>query len=208
MADQTDQRDALRPITRVAAVLFYSGAVVLAVFGIGALFSDDFSFLGVGAGEVCLTTSEYQIPIGSDTSPVPNVVHLSSELARVCTTAPTGGAIALGLLCSLPNVVLFLGASWMVLGVSRIAGRERVFSEPVVASLRRLAWWVVIGGVVAAAIQSWAEANLVALIIPDSHSDAPRAFMTNFPWGVLFAGVGVFTVARIVRLGVRETRAG
>ncbi|MGW5641968.1 hypothetical protein ACWEV3_08620 [Saccharopolyspora sp. NPDC003752] len=207
MADQSDQRDALQPITRVATVLFYYGAIVLAVFGIAALFSTNFSFLGVSKGEVCSITSEYQIPISSDASPVPNVVHLHSELAQVCTTAPTGAAIALGLLSRLPNAVLYLGTLWMILRLSRIAGRDRVFSEPVVASLRRLAWWLVIGGVAAAAIQSWAEADLVALIVPDSHSSAPRAFMTNFPWGVLFAGVGVFTVARIVRLGVRETRA-
>jgi len=199
----TNHQEALQPLARLATVLFYLGAAGLLIFLPGALLSPNVSYGDVSQDMVCVLAETLHLPFGPIDPPPPSV-QVSREAAKVCTTDPVGSEIAVGVLAQLPKALLYLGALWTLRTMHRATGREGLFGQSMVRWTQRLSWWLLAGGVVAAALQSWGEANLINQILPSENASVPHVFLDNFPWGTLLAGLGVLTVSRITRVANRE----
>jgi hypothetical protein len=198
------EKNPLEPIAGVAAGLFN---IMVMSMGVGVLFAifggDAVSFFGAGGPRVCADANATYS--GSQFPGMPPGVTVSSTGSQVCAASTDWFQHLLAVLVNVPEFVIFMGVLWAVRKLTRAAERDGVYSLALVSWVRRLGWWLTAGSVAAMVVRGVATTHLLASMLPgDSAEDQRPLGLINwdFPTVAFVAGLGVLTLARILRIGV------
>jgi hypothetical protein len=202
-------RDPLEPFATVVRSVTRLLGVFLVVGAISAVTSDDAGYFGVG-NDICVDTGiSESLEKPSFADELTAGVQSVSQGIGFCRTDPTVGQAVLQVLTELPNLLLVLSVLvllWRTVGNAR---RQGPFSVATAAGVRATAWLLLLGGVVAGAVQEVAKVALIGTMAKDGSTLAPEpsefvfAALSGVSPLLLFAGLGVLTVARILRTGVQ-----
>ena len=203
-------RDPLEPFATVVRSAIGLLVAYLAGSAITAVASGHPRFFGVG-DDICVDTR-----ISESIEHPPFADELTGGVSSVsqgilfCRTAPTVGQAVLQVLTELPSLLLVMSVLvllWRAIGNAR---RQGSFSVAAAARVRATGWLLLLGWVIAGAVQEVAKLALLDTMITDGSTRAPDpsefvfAVLSGVSPFLLFAGLGVLTVARILRTGVQE----
>lgn len=200
-----DRADPLAPIelavTVVAALLalLLVVAIPLAVFGSGAV-------LGLGDEEACATVRPGTVPYGvADGLPRSEGVdglHRDArtwpERIEVCDRHPSTGVKAAATGGGAADVAVLVGFLVLTRRLIRTARHRGLFTPAVAAATGLLGWFLLLGSLGAAVVQALADGVVISSAVDDvGWADGLRDF--DMPWTLVLVGVGVLTVARVIR---------
>lgn len=195
--------------------------VGLTVAGTAAtVFDDHSSFLGSGTGRVC---AEPQVTFGGgeyDKALAPYREMLNREVVapdaavtvaglRVCDHTPATAQRVLDSLTQAPEFLLYFAVFFLFFRLLRAAESDGPFSPLVAGRLRTTGWTLIVGGYLAHAIQNAARTALEnTFAVPDGMLHYGSGFVVakgvfTLPLTDLLTGLGLLTVARILRVGAR-----
>jgi hypothetical protein len=203
--------------TLLAATLV-AGLVLLAT-------NANVSFMGYGRGMVCVPAMDLGLSQGDSASNgifvnlKPGSWQFASQ-ADVCARRPTLGQRTLVTLDTLPMGLVYTGMFvlfWRLIAAIR---RRGVFAAGIARRLRSLAWFILAGGLLATAAQEVSRAAFVDTLLghhswPSAQHPAPDGWITDHvsllnvltinraPFGLLIVGLGLLTLARVLRLGAQ-----
>ncbi|MEZ7004888.1 DUF2975 domain-containing protein [Streptomyces sp. AD55] len=198
------------PLEPTSTAVMAGLTVVATLTGMGllvALFADDASVLGIGEKSFCVTDTT--TTIGVDEQPIPAFRPAPGASFRVdahpeyCTEAPSTVQALLNAATRLVPFVFIVGALLLALRLIRGAARDGLYTTRTAERLRRLGWWLLAGSVLTAIATSMAEKALLASLRLDSDISAVSGLLSwDVPFMAGFAGLGVLSFARIMRLGI------
>ncbi|GGV41921.1 hypothetical protein GCM10010245_65790 [Streptomyces spectabilis] len=208
-------RNPLEPMsTAVKGAVALIAAVVLVTL-LAAPFVN-VTVLGIGGDSVCATDQATTVgagknPFPDDIRPAPGAAVTLDAHPRYCTDDPSALQGLLSAAHVVGPLVYFLGA--LVLAVRLIQGAERqgLYTVQTAGRLRVLGWWMLGGSVFAAVTSSVTETSIAASLSGDGGILAASGlWMWDVPFTAIFAGLGLLTFARIMRIGagMREDLAG
>jgi Protein of unknown function (DUF2975) len=185
-----------------AAVLIL--AVVATLFGTG-------TFAGLGHAQVCVTDPN----VGGSSGANPFIGTYAAKAGAqlqppdgplsACALRPGLGQHLLYSLMTIPQVLLWGGILLLLWRLLVIARRQGPFTVRVAGAMRVLAWYILAGSALAAAIEELATVLLLGSLVaprPEGFdSVAFTALRALVPVPAL-AGAALLTFARIVELGV------
>jgi hypothetical protein len=208
--DKRSTRDPLEPMAGTVTVLCALLAVFLtlkayAAAGIGGTF-------GWGDGSVCATDPYTQGGgedwLGRTMQPAPGIEV--SFTPRYCDNSPGGGARLLSTLTELPSSALCIGALFLLYWLVRAARRDGPYTVRTAGRLRFLGWYLAAGSIVCHLAESVAGAALLNSL--RAADDRPLLYDAahGMPYFAVLTGIGLLSLARIVRLGtaMREDLEG
>lgn len=203
----TTQRHRLtEPLGSVTA--FFGSLLMVAVLaGIVVALTGSGSVAGLGRGPVCVTQpghgySDSQWTSHLGVSARPGGWLTVNGTVQACAAHPGFGQRALLALMNLPVLLLWGCVLFLLWRLLTAARRTGPFTIPAAAAMRLLGWVIIVGSVVAAAIQGFATDQLLNTLLtthdfPDVINGPLHALL---PVPVL-AGAALLTFARVVRLG-------
>ena len=211
-AELPDSDEARRKLTQpLGGVLYFFAmlisAIVLLVLVSLAFGSRDATILGIGRGPVCADAPLNGMPMESSTVLVglePGATASTTSMS-VCVQHPSAGQRALNIATTAPDAVLYLAIVLLVLRLLTVVRRLGPFVAPVASRLRFLAWFVLIGSLLASVGQNIAGAYFLASTTSEPVpiiSDALAGLVPGV-WIPLLAACGLLTLARIMRTGAR-----
>ncbi|WP_162929372.1 DUF2975 domain-containing protein [Streptomyces sp. YIM 130001] len=208
-------RNPLEPLsTAVTTLVAVLGAVcVLTLLAAPFL---DVSVFGIGDDSVCAT--DRATGIGGDEGrhldtlrPDPGTSVVLDASPRFCTEDPAIHQVLVNTAGEFVPFAYFAGALLLTVRLIKGAERDGLYTATTAGRLRVLGWWLVVGSVFSAVVESTSESVLVASL---SRTDAIHAYsglwMFDAPFTAILAGLGVLSFARVMRIGVgmREDLAG
>lgn len=122
---------------------------------------------------------------------------------QACAAHPSIGQRVLSSLMSLPSALVWAAVLFLLWRLMRAARRTGPFTVGVAAAMRRLGWLIIVGSVVAGAVQGFATDQLLntMLVAPNDSGDAiTQAIHALLPVPLL-VGAALLTFARIIRVG-------
>ncbi len=205
MSDAGRVRNPMFPLNTAAKVVLGVALAVVVDGGLLAAFGMS-SFLGFGPGfSACV-----QAPWG--------VVHVAEGgrllgglrpgigtapgTFQVCVNQPGIMQKLLSDLTTVPTQLLYIGLAVLVVQLARTTAREGAFTLRTARQLRRLAWALLIGELVAGGVQAGATLGLFDQMTTYRTSPIAAFEFWPFPWLALFVSLGLLAFARIVRQGV------
>lgn len=214
-------RNPLQPFS--FAVRFVFGFLVVAtVGGFGyAAFTDRASFLGVGDTSVVCAHPEVRFAGGEyeeALAPYWNVLRdetvkpgseLLVERVRLCDLDASPAQGVLEALTGAPSYLLYLSVFFLFFRLVRAAEKNGPFHPLVAGRLRTLGWTLIVGGYLAEAVRDAAEAALAnTFVVPGTALYTEPGLVLwesvlTLPIANLLAGLGLLTLARIMRIGAR-----
>jgi hypothetical protein len=193
-------------VTLLSAIILASILVIIpiSVFGSG-------SFLGLGDPDACTTTSENVVGVqgtssgdGAESSVVPGLHDDASAVPRqigICERHPTAGVKAASAGERATGLLLLLGFLVLARVTIVAARRDGLFSRTTATRTRALGWYLVLGSLGAATVASLLSGVVVSSSVDDiGWTDGLRGF--DMPWTLVVVGIGVITVARVLRQAV------
>lgn len=177
--------------------------VVLTLFGSG-------SFLGFGRGAViCATQPNAGFDNGSryitpGFAARPGASITINGTLQACANHPGIGQRVLYSLMDLPGTLVWAVVLFLIWRVIAAARRDGPFTVGVAAAIQRLGWFVLVGNLVAGALQGLALDQLLnTMLAPGNHyPDAITGTVHALPIALL-VGAALLTFARIFRLGTQ-----
>ncbi|MBW8483827.1 DUF2975 domain-containing protein [Actinomadura parmotrematis] len=208
-------RSSLRPFSFVARFGFFLlAACALAAIGL-LLFSDHADIAGLGRGGTVCISPDLQVA-GTGLEDMPLLQHAlklghTSPNARIsmCAAAPTMAQRALSALAQLPVSLLYLAVFFLFARTVRAAEADGPFTPRVAGLLRAAGWTLLVGGYLAHAVQDTAGGaleNTFAVrgdVFFHTTGDIVLGGVVTFPLWTLLAGLGLLTIARILKVGAR-----
>jgi hypothetical protein len=203
-------RNPLEPMAGVVTALCGLVAVFLilkayAAVGIGGVF-------GWGDGSVC-ATDPYTQGGGEDwfsrvMEPKPGIEVAFTP--QYCDYTPSGGARLLSTLTELPSSALYIGALFLLYGLIRAARQDGPYTFRTAGRLRLLGWYLTVGSVVCHVTESVAGAALLNSLRTTDHRPLLYDVDHGMPYFALLTGIGLLSLARIMRVGtaMREDLEG
>jgi hypothetical protein len=186
----------------VLLVLGFAAALVFAVFGHG-------DFLTGQTRVICVDDDLPVVDGGTGSATFNPGVTVTMGTARLCTDHPNLVQRVLNGLRELPATALWAGALILLWRLMDSAQRRGPFSPVNVGRLRFIGLWLIFGGMLAAFAEALARAGLVRTMYrqPDTAHplDLVHAVLQTlgvFPWSLVIMGLGLITVARILKVGV------
>ncbi|MGW1785534.1 DUF2975 domain-containing protein [Streptomyces sp. NPDC002143] len=203
-------RSLLEPMAGVVTVLCALLAVFLtlkafAAVGIGGAF-------GWGDGSVCATDPHTEAGgeewFSRTMEPRPGIEV--SFMPRYCDSSPSGGARLLSTLTDLPSSALYIGALFLLYWLIRAARQDGPYTVRTAGRLRLLGWYLAAGSIVCHIVESVAGAALLNSLQAADHRPLLYDVAQGMPYLALLIGIGLLSLARIVRVGtvMREDLEG
>ena len=203
-------RNGLEPLATVVtwvfrlAVLATTLRVILALLGHGPLFGAHIGGPSPSLPGLCLNAAPALVPhSGSGPSPsglLPGV-HATLDTATLCTAHPAVRQALAFTVTLLPIDLLRLGAFYLAARLARTAARDGVYSAQAARLLLILGWWLLAGGLVATVTEAFARMNLLAQLVSWNVDWGQWPVAWSVDWPVAWAGLGLITFARIMRIG-------
>jgi hypothetical protein len=209
--DDTARTDPLRPIDVTSR---YLGILILAVILAMAVLTT-LGALGVAKSQVGLSDPCATVPPGVVTyltpdadGGVPGVQGLAADSSAApatlefCVTEP-GAGLRLAYAASSFSTLLVLGGFLVLVRVLVARARSRgLFSSDVARLTGVLGWYVTLAALGAALVQAVADAAVVGNAVPGRLTFDTVQYTWHTPWTALLAGVGVLTIARVMKRAV------
>jgi hypothetical protein len=202
--DMPTPKDPLRPIEFLTSVVGGFIGILLAIGLIATVFGSG-SMLGFGEHAVCVTAPGGTLDVNASVrrppsrlmrdAPVPpRGVTLSVDRISGCTVQPTVAQRLWSSTTQWPTFLYAVGLWALLWRLVRGARREGIHTGTVSRRTRFLGWYVVVGSLAAALVESVATSVLRNELL-GTHS-------FTFWWGgfavAVFAGVGLVTMGRIL----------
>ncbi|WJV48913.1 DUF2975 domain-containing protein [Streptomyces flavofungini] len=211
----TTPRNPLEPMSTTVRIVVTVVATLIVATLLAAPFVN-ITVLGIGGESVCATDQATKIstgqkPFTDDVQPAPGASVTLSAHPRYCTKDPSALQGLLSSAHQLAPLVYFFGALLLITRLIRGAERDGLYTAQTAGRLRTLGWWLLAGSVLAAIVGSVTETALAASLSRDSGVLAASGlWMWDLPLTAIFTGLGIFSFARIMRIGVsmREDLAG
>ena len=201
----TNPQRAIRPLATATfglSVLFAGAILTVLALAIGA---GQGSFGGFGNSPICATNPNSGVSgfstrgLGIVTKPGAQL-DLSAPIGA-CAAHPSLGQRILDTLTSLPTSLIWVGVLVLLWRLIQIASRRGPFTVAAAGAMRLLGWFILVGGVLATALEGFAKDQLLTTMIVQQNyvGDAFSAPLKALPVLAL-AGAGLLTFARITRL--------
>ena len=173
-----------------------------AVAALATLFGSG-SFLGLGQqASVCVDVPQLLNAAGVPRGlVVRGGVDTKTTGFRLCASSPTAAQRMWFSLLGLQSTVLLIGALWLVRRVV-VEARTLMYSTRTARRLRQLGWFLAGGAGVHLVTDQLLTAGLLRTFLTAGGPTWPGN-PYHLDMGVLLAGVGVLSFARIVRVGVQ-----
>jgi hypothetical protein len=203
-------RNPLEPLASVVgwafrlAVVAAVARVISALLGRGPMFGWGGGPSDV-AGSVCMNTAGGLLQhTGSGLSHSGMGAGISANwtTANVCVAHPTISQSLAAMLTQLPTTLLFLGALYFAQRLTRIAARDGVYTAQAARLLLILGWWLLAGELAATAIEALARMSLLSQLVTWTVDWGQWFVAWYLSWPVVFIGLGLITLARVMRIGV------
>jgi hypothetical protein len=123
------------------------------------------------------------------------------DTATLCTAHPAVRQALAFTVTLLPIDLLRLGAFYLAARLARTAARDGVYSAQAARLLLILGWWLLAGGLVATVTEAFARMNLLAQLVSWNVDWGQWPVAWSVDWPVAWAGLGLITFARIMRIG-------
>ena len=195
-------RDPLGPLDTITGILAGLLAVGLAFAGLAALFSDNFSVMGVGEDRICVATSQFSYgemakidDLDRQDLGIRKHVKIDSGDMLVCDVKPGTKTQALSGLTQIPTFAVFLGFILLTRRTIRYAQKHGLFSETLAERIERLGWLLLFGLIGAALIEWLAEGQLLSAMLRDADWGS-GSFSISIP-GIIGA-YGLVSIGRIM----------
>lgn len=198
-------RDPLAPIDAAVSVLTWlvAGLVALGMLlAVAAALGGPFSVFGFGDTEVCTTAEPGPVTFRDDVSQAA-VVGLNDD-ARwfpaemlICKSDPGVGLRLVASLMSAPTLLLFIGFLILTRGLIRQARRTGTFTPQVATRTRRLGWYILLGSIIAAAIEALAGGVVLQAAV-EGETWLGGIFDLSTSWSALLVGIGLITIGRVL----------
>jgi len=226
MSQTATDLDPLRPIEIVVRFLsLFFGAVLLLTLG-AFVTNNSPDFLGIAtARQVCVSSWPglvgFEEPSVAHAGPtdaagnslteyrVPGLTRAGNFNVRaldLCRFRPNLRMRALHGLTFLPNLALIVGFLICMHLLLRSAREHGLFSVEVARRVRFLGWYVVLGSLLVATVQAVARSALLGQIVTGGFRFQTALHQWSVSVGVLVAGVGVITIARVLGRAVALRR--
>lgn len=203
-----EDRKVLEPLFSTVSVALRALVGVVVVGFILSLFVDGIH-VGWAGGDVCVT-AEGASGRSSGTDAMFGAregVHVSTT-PKYCTSDPSVSQQLLNTLRTLPPFALMVGGLWLLNRLLRGASQNGVYIQQTVSRVRMLGWWLLIGSLVAEAMQTIAQIALLGTLAKGDSASVGDVW--HIPFLSIFVALGLLTFARIVQVGVvmREDAEG
>jgi hypothetical protein len=205
----TSNRKLTEPLE--TTTLFF-GVIFAAVLLLGALATlvGTGTLGGLGHAQVCV--SDANIGGSSGANPFSHVyfakagaqLQLSDAPLSACAVHPGFGQRLLYSLMTVPAVLLWGGILLLLWRLLVLARRHGPFTAQVAGAMRVLGWYIIVGAVLAAAIEQLAMVLLFNSLVtppPEGIDSVAFAAVRGLVPVPALAGAALLTFARIVRLG-------
>jgi hypothetical protein len=193
----------------LSTITIFFGTLLLIAILAGAAFAlaGSGSFGGFGGGLVCATQPNAGYDSAGTAHPGVSArpgasIEINGTL-QACANHASIGQRILETMTSLPGLLVWGCVLFLLWRMLVAAGRTGPFTTGAATAMRRLGWLIIVGSVVAGAVQGFALDQLLnTMIAPrDDFGDA----ITGAVHGLLpvpaLAGAALLTIARIIRLG-------
>ncbi|MQY07273.1 DUF2975 domain-containing protein [Actinomadura macrotermitis] len=187
--------------TKTANPLAPLGTLVSLLAPMALLFTV-FGVLASGGRDVCAVNDSLSIGGPDTVSGIfkPGVSYSNSGVS-MCVHHAGPGLRLLDRMTEVPSYLLYGGAALLLWLFVQSARRHGPFARSNARWLRSLGWWLAGGGVLAASAEAFAHTSLLrAMLLPDSAPDW-RGVVEAFPVPLVVTGLGLLTMARILRVG-------
>ena len=189
---------AAKVVLGVAFAVVVDGAL-MAAFGVT-------SFLGFGSNvETCVNAPWGVAHVNGIGNPLGGLrpgISTAPGTFQVCANQPGITQRLLSDLTTVPSGLLYVGLAVLVIQLARTTAGQGTFTLRTAGQLRRLAWVLMIGELVAGGVRAAATLELFDSMTTYRTSPVAVVEFWPFPWLALFVSLGLLTFARIVRLGV------
>ncbi|RFU85901.1 DUF2975 domain-containing protein [Streptomyces triticagri] len=208
-------RNPLEPLSTAVRIVVTVLCTVFVLMLLAAPFLN-VSVFGIGSDSVCATDQASTIGgndrrIPEEFAPAHGASIVLDANPRYCTKNPGAHQILLNTAGKFVPFAYLVGALLLTVRLIRGAERAGLYTAPTAGRLRVLGWWMVVGSLVSAVVESATESVLVATMSHAGTVQAVSGFWTfDVPFTAVFAGLGVLSFARIMRIGVgmREDLVG
>lgn len=196
-----------------------TGGLLRVLLGALALFLA-LDLLGIGpfhvnwaGGVTCVTDGGARMG-GGVLSPVTDLARHGAGVdltPRYCAEHADGSQRFLAGLAERPPDLLLTGGLLLLYRLLRTAEQEGIHTRRAAGRLRGLAWWLLLGGLLASVLSANAEAALLDTLA-HGHPFTVGAWLTLWhpPYLLFLTGCGLLTFARVLRAGaaMREDLEG
>lgn len=126
----------------------------------------------------------------------------ASDTLTLCTHHPAIGLTVADELTKVPRFVLLFGFVLLVKRLIRRGRREGLFNPGVARSVQVIGWYILLGTLAVSTLRMLGTALLLRHMAPRDFALATFVESWNVSIGLLIAGAGVITVARVLRQAV------
>jgi hypothetical protein len=186
------------------AVLATATTVIRTLTGQGPLFGVHIGGPSPTLAGVCLNTAQVLLQhagSGLSRSGLSPGVGATWNAANVCAAHPTGRQAVAATLTALPVDLLRLGALYFAMRLARVAARDGVYTARAARLLLVLGWWLLAGGLVATVAEAFARLNLLSELVTWHVDWGQWPVAWSVSWPVAWIGLGLITLARVMRIG-------
>jgi hypothetical protein len=176
------------------------------VAGVVGLVTGQGVILGWGHASICVTTAGTGASAAMPWDLHPHAgVSLGAADIELCARTPSAGQRWWYSLEELPGTATAIVVALTTYLTLRLAQRHGVYTPGVAARLRFLGWFLMADSVLRPTIELYASHKLWA-----SMTDGPMPTLWNPVWPLLFAGIALLSLARIMGVGsaMREDLEG
>ena len=196
-------RDPLGPLDAITGILAGILLTLLAVGGIALAVGDDWSLLGVGADDACVTShrgyatiqSLEDDPVSRHDDGLKRHVSVSPDSANVCDRQPSAWGHALFILTQSPTFLVFLGFILLARRIITYAQKNGLFSQPLAERIERLGW-LLLFGLVGSALVEWIAEGMLLSTMTTTASWSSGSFSVSVP-GIIGA-YGLVSIGRVM----------
>lgn len=200
--------DPFLPLEGIAFVLLYFILTMLVlVVGFGVVEtirtgSTSVSVATIGDSDACVTVDGNTVPQAVELQRSEREgVSMRAEEVRLCLQDPTPGQKAGAVLKPLGDLVLVVVGLLLIRRAIRTGRRTRVFSLPFARQVQQLAWFVLASALVWPFVAAAGRGVVLEAAVRDrSWYDALSS--PGISLGLVVAGLGLVTVARVLRRAV------
>lgn len=186
----------LEPIATVVRFLLRIYALLL-IIGVLLSFTGHFSAFGWNPYAACVDAVYPPVTIGGSALK-PGVTGGATSI-NICTNHPSAGQSALSTLNQTPSFLFFFCVLVLIGWLLREADKRGLYSALMPVQLRRLGWFLLVGGLVVMIAQGEAASHLAATML-DNVSPWDLDYW-QIPWATVLIALGVLSFARIMRIG-------
>ena len=200
---KTKTHDPLGPLDAITSILAGLLLTVLALGGIALAVGDNWSVMGVGADDACVTSHSGYATIQSDDvahelrkqDGLRRHVSVNPDSANVCDNQPSAWAKSLFVLTQSPTFLVFIGFILLARRIIKYAQQNGLFSQPLAERIERLGWLLLLGLVVSALVEWFAEGLLLSTMTTQA-SWSSGSFGISVP-GIIGA-YGLVSIGRVM----------